>query len=358
MYTVSEEQSFAESWKKSVDESMRLIKYLVKPQPHVVEDTISLNNSRNTVILISKPLAEMEHLIQQNIILIKEKQEEIKNSDETIEELDKKLYVSQIDLKPVKLRYPRTVRTDTKCIQIIRTKNIKKINYVRVCCSHCYLKFSRHNVIYNKILMLCSAIKKSNGKFNDVMDRKVELLISAKRSDQEKKKAIIEVHQRMDNQLREEQEKIKEISLKFAQFLRQNAIAAYNDAYADYLDLHIKEEKTKRDANPSHYDDRVLKGLETTKDNYLNQVETIKQAIEINDGSNPPITPEEIAELEQQLYNLPINGQTLKSLKFEAQRSQTDVFRQAENHYKSPSTSDGINFKSNPLARFFGKGLL
>jgi hypothetical protein len=115
--------------------------------------------------------------------------------------------------------------------------------------------------------MLCSAIKKSNGKckfcgcswnkhmhityenkyiVNDVMDRKVELLISAKRSDQEKKEAIIEVHQRMDNQLREEQEKIKEISLKFAQFLRQNAIAAYNDAYADYLDLHIKEEKTKR----------------------------------------------------------------------------------------------------------------
>ncbi|EXX68672.1 hypothetical protein RirG_103070 [Rhizophagus irregularis DAOM 197198w] len=100
MYTVSEEQSFAESWKKSVDESIRLIKYLVKPQPHVIEDTISLNNSRNTVILLSKPLAKMEHLIQQNIILIKEKQEEIKNSDETIEELDKKLYVSQIDLKP------------------------------------------------------------------------------------------------------------------------------------------------------------------------------------------------------------------------------------------------------------------
>ncbi|RGB27690.1 hypothetical protein C1646_657927 [Rhizophagus diaphanus] len=378
-YKVSEEQSFAESWKKSVDESMRLIKYLIKPQPHVVEDTISLNNSRNTVILLSKPLAEMEHLILQNIILINEKQEEIKNSDETIEELGEKLYVSQIDLKPVKLRYPRTVCTDNKCIQIIRTKNIKKINYARICCSHCYLKFSRHNVINNKILMLCSAIKKSNGKckfcgcswnkhmhityenkyiVNDVMDRKVELLISAKRSDQEKKEAIIEVHQRMDNQLRKEQEKIKEISFKFAQFLRQNAIAAYNDAYADYLDLQIKEEKIKRDANPSHYDDRVLRGLVTTKDNYLNQVETIKQAIEINDSSKPQITPEEIAELEQQLYNLPINGQTLKSLKFEAQRSQTDVFRQAENHYKPPSTSNEINFESNPLARFFGKGLL
>jgi GTPase SAR1 family protein len=373
----SEEQSFAESWERSVNESLRLIEYLVKRQPHAVEDTLSLNNSRSIVILLSKPLAEIERLIQQNIILIKEKQEEINNSDKTIEELRGKLYVPQMDIVPVKLGYPRTVCTNSNCVKISPvSNNVKTIDYVKHCCSHCLLRFSRYNVVNNRVLMFCSAIKLKNGKckvcgckwnehmhityenkyiVSDIVDKNIELQISEQRSDQETKRAIIEEHQRRDDQLRKEQEKIKEISLKFAQFLRQNAIAAFNDAYADYLDLFIKGEKIKRNANPSHYDDRVLRGLETTRDTYLKQVEIIKQAIENNDSSKPPITPEEITELEQQLYNLPINGQTIKRLKDETERSQTDVFRYTENHYM-PSTSNKGNFKSNPFAKIFGKG--
>jgi GTPase SAR1 family protein len=374
-FTKSEKQNFAESWERSVSESLRLIEYLVKRQPHVVEDTLSLNNSRKIVILLSKPLAEIERLIQQNIILIKEKQQEIKNSNKTIEELEGNLYIPQIDIVPVKLGYPRTVCTNSNCVDILQIgNNIGTIDYIKHCCSRCSLRFSRYNVINNKVLMLCSAIKLKDGKckvcgclwdkhmhityenkyiINDIIDKNIEKQISEKRSDQETKRAIIEEHQRRVDQLRKEQGEIKEISLKFAQFLRQNAIAAFNDAYADYLDLFIKGEKIKRDADPSHYDDRVLKELEITKDTYVKQVEVIKQAIENNKSSKTPITPKEIAELEQQLYNLPINGQTLKRLKYEAERSQTDAFKYAENHYM-PSISNKINFKSNPFAKIFG----
>ncbi|GBC01566.1 hypothetical protein RclHR1_04230011 [Rhizophagus clarus] len=376
-FTRSEEQNFAESWKRSVDESLRLIEYLVNRQPHAVEDTLSLNNSRNIVILLSKPLAEIERLIQQNIILIKEKQEEINNSNKTIKELEGKLYIPQIDIEPVKLKFPRTVCTDSNCVGLLQiSDNIKTIDYVKHCCSHCSLRFSKYNVINNKVLIFCSAIKLKDGKckvcgchwnkhmhityenryiINDIIDENVELQISGTRSDQETKRAIIEEHQRRGDQLRKEQTEIKEISLKFAQFLRQNAIAAFNDAYADYLDLFINEEKIKRNANSSNYDDRILEGLKITRVTYLKQVEIIKQAIENNDSSKPPITPKEIVELEQQLYNLPINGQTLKKLKYEAERSQTDIFRYTENHYM-PSTSNIIDFESNPLAKIFCKG--
>ncbi|PKB99534.1 hypothetical protein RhiirA5_403595 [Rhizophagus irregularis] len=161
-------------------------------------------------------------------------------------------------------------------------------------------------------------IEELEGKLYDIM----ELQISEIKSDQENKRAVIEVHQKRVDQLQKEWEKIKEISLKFTQFSRQNAIAAYNDAYVDYLDLCIKEEKIKRNANSSHYDERILRGLEATRENYLKQVEVIKQEIENNNSS---ITLKEIAKLEQQLYDLPINGPNLKKLKYEAERSETDA---------------------------------
>ncbi|PKC66020.1 hypothetical protein RhiirA1_419819 [Rhizophagus irregularis] len=373
-FTQNEEQNFAESWKRSVDESLRLIEYLVKRQPHIVEDTLSLNNSRNTVLLLSKPFAEIERLIQKNIILIKEKQEEINNSSKTIEELKGKLYASQLDFETRKLDYPRTVCTNISCIELLQVNDdIDLIDYVKHCCKNCYVRFTKYDEINNKMLFFCSAIKLIGGKckvcgchwdkhmhvtyeimykYNDIIDENVELQISEKKSDQENKRAVIVVHQNRIDQLQKEREKIKEISLKFTQFSRQNAIAAYNDAYVDYLDLCIKEEKIKRNANSRHYDERILRGLEATKEDYLKQVEVIKQEIENNDSS---ITPNEIADLEKQLYDLPINGPKLKKLKYEAERSEADALRYTENHFKPPVSSK-TNFMSNQFAKFFGKG--
>ncbi|CAB4483553.1 unnamed protein product [Rhizophagus irregularis] len=358
-FTDADEQNFAESWKKSVKESLRLMQYLLTRPPHAVKDTLSLNNSRNIVVLLSKPLAEIGQLIQANIKLIKEKQNEIKNSDKTIEELKENLYIRQIDLQPKKLGFPRTVCTSISCVvslQIGQT-NISKINYVTHCHDQCYLNNVARNVINNPALRRCAAMN-SDGNCEeckckwdkhmhidyeneiidkDIVDENVVLQISKKRSDQETKRAIVEEYQARVNQLRIEQHTINEISLKFAQFLRQNAIAAFNDASADYLDHFIKEEKIKKSADPNRYDEEILNGLEATKRNYLEQIEVIKEAIKNNNPSMPAISPNDIAELEQQLYELPINGHTLKKIKDEAERSQTSVFNYKESHYLGPT---------------------
>ncbi|GES75092.1 P-loop containing nucleoside triphosphate hydrolase [Rhizophagus clarus] len=369
-FEVTDKQNFAESWKKSVDESLRLIQYLVTRRPHVVKDTLSLNSSRNIVVLLSKPLAEIGQLIQTNIKLIKEQQNEIKNSDKTIEELKDQLYIPQVDLEPVSLGYPRTVCTSSGCVESLQIEqtNIKKINYIKHCHSHCYLNDVTCNEVNTAALRGCSAMN-SDGTCNycdckwdkhmhityeniqvtkKIIDKNVVLQISKKKSDQETKRAIIEDYQKRVNQLQKEQRTINEISLKFAQFLRQNAIAAFNDAYADYLDHFINEEKIKKSADPNRYDDEILKGLEATKRSYLEQIEVIKKAIENNDPSMPTISPNDVANLEQQLYNLPINGNTLKKIKDEAKRSQTSVFRYKESYY-----SRSINLISNTLARIF-----
>ncbi|POG58249.1 hypothetical protein GLOIN_2v1732398 [Rhizophagus irregularis DAOM 181602=DAOM 197198] len=339
-FTDADEQNFAESWKKSVEESLRLIQYLVTRQPHEVKDTLSLNSSRNII----------GQLIQTNIKLIKEQQNEIKNSAKTIEELKENLYIPQIDLEPVTLGC-------VESLQIEQT-NISKVNYVTHCHDHCYLDALRGCAAMNPvgICNLCDCkwdkhmhITYENVKVvKKIVDQNVELQISKKKSDQETKKAIIEDYQERVNQLQTEQHTINEISLKFAQFLRQNAIAAFNDAYADYLDHFINEEKIKKSADPNRYDDEILKGLEATKRSYLEQIEVIKKAIETNDPSMPTISPNDIAKLEQQLYNLPINGHTLKKIKDEAKRSQNNVFRYRESYY-----SRSKNFISSTFAKIF-----
>ncbi|PKC66902.1 hypothetical protein RhiirA1_379475 [Rhizophagus irregularis] len=369
-FAETDEQNFAESWKKSVGESLRLIRYLATRPPHAVKDTLSLNSSRNIVVLLSKPLAEIGQLIQTNIKLIKEQQNEIKNSAKTIEELKENLYIPQIDLEPVTLGYPRTVCTSISCVESLQIEqtNISKVNYVTHCHDHCYLDGITCNEVNTPALRGCAAmnpvgtcnycdckwdkhmhITYENVKVvKKIVDQNVELQISKKKSDQEIKKAIIEDYQKRVNQLQTEQHTINEISLKFAQFLRQNAIAAFNDAYADYLDHFINEEKIKKSADPNRYDDEILKGLEATKRSYLEQIEVIKKAIENNDPSMPTILPNDIAKLEQQLYNLPINGHTLKKIKDEAKRSQNNVFKYRESYY-----SKSKNFISSTFAKIF-----
>ena len=133
-------------------------------------------------------------------------------------------------------------------------------------------------------------------------------------------------------------------------------MAAFNDAYADYFDHFINEEKVKKNADPIRYDDEILRGLEKTKRTYLEQIEVIKQAIKENHLSEQ-ISPNDIANLEQQLYDLPINGQTLRKIKVEAKRSHENAFSYKENHFmpdlKSKSSKKNFN---NKFARIFTQG--
>ncbi|CAG8591739.1 8010_t:CDS:1, partial [Funneliformis caledonium] len=147
--------------------------------------------------------------------------------------------------------------------------------------------------------------------------------------------------QKRIDQLKQEQQIITDINVKFAQFLRQSAIAIFNNVYADYLDHFIEQEKIKKCVDPDNYDDEILKGIETSKIVYMEKIEAIKKAIENNDPSVPPISPEDISNLEEQLYTLPINGQTLKNIKDGAERGLTNVFRYEEKSYWRSLSGEG-----------------
>ncbi|CAB4395285.1 unnamed protein product [Rhizophagus irregularis] len=335
-FTDTDEQSFSESWDKSADESSRLIKYIMTRPPHKIKHTLSLNNSRNIVTMLSKPLAEIEQLIQINIKLVKEKQKELENFNQITEEFKDKLNILQLKLEPIALEYPRTVCTNSNCIKFLQIKltNIKTIDYATHCCPSCNLTNIRCDKIDGTALRCCPVLAGKCKVCGCCWDKHIyityENKINVKVKKKSTKKAIIEKCQKRIIKLQKEQRKINEINFKFAQFLRQNAIYSSCDAYVDYLNHLINEEKSKKSTDD---DDEIINGLEITKRNYLKEIEVIKRAIENNDSSMPPILPKDITEFEQQLYNLKINGSTLKRMKDEAERNRTNAFRYNENHY-------------------------
>ncbi|CAG8717806.1 21114_t:CDS:1 [Dentiscutata erythropus] len=165
-------------------------------------------------------------------------------------------------------------------------------------------------------------------KTRHVVDKSVEKQISDKKSFQEARQSALESCEKLRRQLESEQKKIAEINICFAKFLRQSAIATFNDSYADYLDHFIREEKIKKAADPLNYNDAIFEGLEKTKREYLEKIKIIKEAIATNDPSEYVITPEDIKKYENDLYNLKINGVSLKKMKYVAERSQARAFRQ------------------------------
>ncbi|CAG8671640.1 1011_t:CDS:1, partial [Acaulospora morrowiae] len=314
-------------------------------------ETLSLNNVRKNVMLLSKPLAEIGQLIQVNISIIKDQQKEIENSHQSIEDLRSRLHTTLLDLTPKKLGHPRTVCTNKSCTKTISVgKNLTKVDYITHCHTRCYLKNVEPNLVNNAALRECAAMNNTENcgncschwskhmhityenkhTFIKVIDENVVKLIKEKVSYQDTKKAIIDDKEQYISRQKEEQKRISSINIKLAQFLRQNAIAAYNDTYAEYLDHFINEEKTKKSSDPAIYDNRILIGLEAVKREYSEKISIIKKAIETNDPSVPPFSLKEISDLIQELYELPLNGQTLKKIKMEAELGRNFAFKYEE----------------------------
>lgn len=124
-------QTYSSSWERAVGETEKLFKHIVQLKPHSVQHTVSLNNARRIILELSKPLAETAANVQINIDAAERKTKELKASKETASELKDKLYLDAIDLKSVGLDYPRTVCTDSSCVEYVHV-SLKNINWFSI----------------------------------------------------------------------------------------------------------------------------------------------------------------------------------------------------------------------------------
>ena len=121
-------------------------------------------------------------------------------------------------------------------------------------------------------------------------------------------------------ELKNEQGVITNICAQFGCYLMKNSITPFNDAVDSHLDMLIRQERDKCPRNESAI--RSLKGM---KEKYQQEMMDIYRAMEQPDSSNIQYIsePGQVDELQQKLFDLKHNGQSLREI-FEANRRARD----------------------------------
>ena len=122
------DDSFFKTWIFYVTfkcEILRMINYLTgfdktkaNIVPHKVKDTLSVNHARSVIIQLSKPLADIAQLINDNICVLRRHRVALQRENLSKSQLESRLYVPVVNLKGVELKQPVTVCTNVKCCEI------------------------------------------------------------------------------------------------------------------------------------------------------------------------------------------------------------------------------------------------
>lgn len=100
------------------------MKYANTIKPHNVKETVSVNQIRDLILQLSKPMYDICEILQNKIIDLDTKIAESKNKDQNLNELKRKLYKPGLDLEIIKLNSAVTVCTSLSCVEPIKVKNI------------------------------------------------------------------------------------------------------------------------------------------------------------------------------------------------------------------------------------------
>lgn len=330
------EEDFRRSWKHSRDEAWRLINHFSEMSPHRVESTISLYSTRQLIIELTKPMAEISQLTQTNIALCEDKVQELENNRLTGEELRKKLKLQKVQLNAKKLDRPRTVCNSASCKEYKDDGNRESkrvVVYKSHCHPTCYLENVGPDVIGCPELINCTAFK---GKTNcsrchhhwsehlhtlyeleesvgTVTDSNIEKQLRAHANDITLKQiAINELRQRV-GEYQNEHGQIREAAAHFGIFLKTDSISTINDLTIAYIDFLIHQEEDLVNAGGSS---RKLISLRKDRQKHLELVDALTRSIADKPGSRgSTLSGRDVNSIVQKLYSLKHFGENLKLLK-------------------------------------------
>ena len=217
--------------------------------PHGIEKTLSLNEARNFIVAMSKPMGEAVQLIQMNLKkLVELTKELVKQDDDEIQKFQERLHFN--------VRYTTTAKEKT---------------------------------------FMSDEVQK---KMNEQADVK------------RKKESLIRELEKQIKENEEERKFIYECASHFGAFLEQNAMIPYNDSFSDYLDMLIKEEEAKE---KMIRDDIGIKQLKDDKIAYEEMKKTIiKQISSPAHSDGMVIQIDMLYKMKDQLCSLKHNGKALK----------------------------------------------
>ena len=111
-------------------------------------------------------------------------------------------------------------------------------------------------------------------------------------------------------ELKSEKDYIYECASYFGVFLKKNALIPYNDSFADYLDMLIKEEECKE---RKIRDDKKIERMKREKKTYEEKKRVIMGNLASTDGSSHEVISAEIHKRKDKLCSLRRNGESLRT---------------------------------------------
>ena len=297
--------------------------------PHETKKTLSLNEARNFIVVMSKPMGEAVELIDRNSKKIEEAKDQCKADDDEIQKFQDRLHFKGLERKRNHLDHPITVCTHEDCkeYELVGKSKQRETIYKQICHDHCYLEGIPVETTNNHQLYECRAMDNGTCRhckhdyrdhmhmtyttslveatfLSDVVQKEINDLTNVK----DKKEKVIALLEKRIEEYEEEKQVLYRCASHLSAFLKQNAMIPYNDSFSDYLDLLIRVEQTNEDGDK----DRIAQ-LIKDKQTY----EVMKKAI-IEETSNPAhseekdIQIEKIYEMRNQLCSLKHNGKDLK----------------------------------------------
>ena len=262
MFEEHEKAAFSQSWDIATRTTDRLFDYVMTLEPHKIEGTMSLNNARRVIGLMSRPMSEMTENIVKNIENLEDHKRRIKDLDSKAVDLEKNLRVNITTLEMRPLDYPRTVCTNGNCIETLfdEQARISHKHYRQQCHPHCTVKGIDVDQVGFEGLKYCLAmdcttclvcghsykehmhmtydlIQVPFEKFNDEVNNKLNDNRDEKKTKEHRIKTLDDIIRNM----KVEKMKLFESSAKFGSFLKQNAILPYNDAVLEYFKMSISQ---------------------------------------------------------------------------------------------------------------------
>ena len=318
-FLMKDKQNYCESWNKSVEEFSRLMIRICDCDLHAVQDTQSLNEAQLLIHKLSRPIAEIATLIQENISMAQQYKQKILNNQ--TKDISNK--IPQKTGQFVPLRERLTVCVNEKCTEVITVNGEQRINYKSNCHVGCSLHTVLQECIGHPIIKRCRALRKTGScrecgcdwtKHMHITYKYERNLTYIQLDDSDSLRtpqSIMILIDKRITELRKEETAIRQICVKLSQFLKANSITPFNDDMLEYLRHFIKEEKQKQIEGKNNGE--IISGLEQMMKDYTVELNLVRENISLTtDNVDNSMKIEEIFTLVQKLYDLPINGKLIE----------------------------------------------
>lgn len=358
---------YAESWDMSCETTTKLFRRVMEMKPHETKKTLSLNEARNYIIALSKPMGEAVELININLKKINVEKEKCRAYESDISSFRAQLSFKGFDLTIVSLAYPMTVCAGQECKTYVSIgeDRVMRTVYNQICHDHCYLSGVPVETINNEKLYGCAAMHigfcskcyhsykfhmhityKTNLVEKEFLSKETQRMILEKESLKSQQEAFIRLLQRRIWELETEKDYIYESAGFFGVFLKSNAMIPYNDSFSEYINMLIKDEQMKE---KEIRDDEKIRNLTKEKQAYE---EKKKLLIKTMASSSPRKFEnshiKEIYTRKEKLCSLTHNGRMLKD-------ALDGVMFTTQNMYKGRSCLQ-VNGSDNLWTRFLNRG--